>query len=114
MEVVHVCWLVCCELELDESLLDACLPMAVHVLKLHWWQVRLLWLELRVSSVEVGPCVLAGVLEWAGVPGYIGGCMFAGACPCPLAAALVAGVVVVAGAGGVICGGCPCVLAGVL
>ena len=40
--------------------------------------------------------------------------MFASACPCPLAAALVAGVVAVAGVGGVICGGCPCVLAGVL
>ena len=39
--------------------------------------------------------------------------MFATGCPCTKAA-LVAGVVVVAGAGGVMCGGCPCVLAGVL
>ena len=51
MEVVHVCWLVCCELELDESLLAACLPMAVHVLKLHWWQVWLPWLELMAVHV---------------------------------------------------------------
>ena len=43
MEAVHVCcqvcWQVCCGLELEESFVAACLPMAVHVLKLHWWQV---------------------------------------------------------------------------
>ena len=39
--------------------------------------------------------------------------MFANGCPCTKAA-LVAGVVAVAGAEGVMCGGCPCVLAGVL
>ena len=55
---------------------------------------------------------MAGEFGVAGA-GAIGGCMFAGACPCPLAAALVAGAVALAVAGGAICG-CPCALAGKL
>ena len=50
MEVVHVCWLALCELELDESLLAACLPMAVHVLKLKC--PRQLFRTKRGSIVE--------------------------------------------------------------
>ena len=113
VEVVHVCWLVCCELELDESLLAACLPMAVHVLKLHWWQVWLPWLELRVSSVGVvHVCWLVCLSGLEFQDTLVAACLPM-AVPCTKAA-LVAGVVVVAGAGGVICGGCPCVLADVL
>ena len=48
MEVVHVCWPVCCGLGLEESLLAACLPVHAHVRwLLHWWLVWLPWLELE-------------------------------------------------------------------